>query len=345
METVIKQAVGIDCGSQELVVTLGELSITQGFTCKSSQCFANNEGGFKKLQKWVLDELMPDAPILYVMEATGVYHEKLAYALVINGHRVSIVLPNKVNAFAKTCVSKKQDDLQASKVLAEFGCVKHLTEWTPPSPLFATLKILTREKLQLKRELVLIQNQLHAEETRAIGSKATIKRMKARCKLIEKQICDISKEIEEVLAQDEAVKEKVDNICTIPGVGLQTAAIVIAETNGFNLIRNSRQLVSYAGLDVIKKESGISVRGRSHISKRGNIHLRQCLHFPAFTAVKYNKPLKNLHERIVERQAIKMKGYVAVQRKLLMLIFSLWKKNEPYKCLEQPVEAALIELD
>ena len=76
-----------------------------------------------------------------------------------------------------------------------------------------------------------------------------------------------------------------------------------------------------------------------------NIHLRQCLHFPAFTAVKYNKSLKNLHERIVERQAIKMKGYVAVQRKLLMLIFNLWKKNEPYKCLEQPVEAALIELD
>jgi len=240
METVIKQAVGIDCGSQELVVTLGQLSITQGFICKSSQCFANNEGGFKKLQKWALDELIPDAPILYVMEATGVYHENLAYALVTNEHKVSIVLPNKVSAFAKTCVSKKQDDLQASKVLAEFGCVKHLTEWNPPSPLFATLKILTREKQQLKRELVLIQNQLHAEETRAIGSKATIKRMKARCRLIEKQICNISKEIEDILAQDETVKEKVDNICTIPGVGLQTAAIVIAETNGFNLVRNSR---------------------------------------------------------------------------------------------------------
>jgi len=103
--------------------------------------------------------------------------------------------------------------------------------------------------------------------------------------------------------------------------------------------------VSYAGLDVIKKESGTSIRGRSHISKKGNPHLRQCLHFPAFTAVKYNKPLKNLHERIVERQAIKMKGYVAVQRKLLMLMYTLWNKNESYKCLEQPVEAALIELD
>ena len=77
METVIKQAVGIDCGSQELVVTLGQLSITQGFTCKSSQCFANNEGGFKKLQKWVLDELVPDSPILYVMERSEEHTSEL----------------------------------------------------------------------------------------------------------------------------------------------------------------------------------------------------------------------------------------------------------------------------
>jgi transposase len=345
METVIKQSVGIDVGSIELVVTLGQLSAIDGFSCKTSSRFTNDTGGFKKLQKWVNSELKADVVLFYVMEATGAYHEKLAYELAGNGHKVSIVLPNKVNAFAKTCVSKKQDDLQASRVLAEFGCVKQLNEWNPPDPLFASLKVLTREKQQLQGELVLIQNQLHAELIRAISSKPTIKRMRARCRLIEKQITDIRKDIEELLSRDETVKEKVEKVCTIPGVGLQTAAIVIAETNGFNLINNSRQLVSYAGLDVIKKESGTSVRGRSHISKKGNAHLRQCLHFPSFTAVKYNQPLKNLHERIVERQSVKMKGYVAVQRKLLVLIYTLWKKNESYKCLEQPVEAALIELD
>ena len=45
-----------------------------------------------------------------------------------------------------------------------------------------------------------------------------------------------------------------------------------------------------------------------------------------------------------------MKGYVAVQRKLLVLIYTLWKKNESYQpsltYLEQPQsEAALTELD
>jgi transposase len=350
METPIKQTAGIDCGSQELVVSFGSLFSDGSFTCKLTKAFANTTKGFQQLLKWIADISSQKTTVLYVMEATGVYHEKLAYHLVANDCHVSIVLPNKVNAFAKTCPSKKQDDNQASKVLAEFGCVKQLDEWQPPHPLFVNLKQLTREKGQLQQELTLIKNQLHAEQTKAVTSATSIKRMKARAKLIEKQVAEVESEINERVSQDASVKEKIDKVCTIPGVGLQTAITVIAETAGFHLIRNSRQLVSYAGLDVVQKQSGTSVRGRSHISKRGNPHLRQCLYFPSFTAVKYNMPMQNLYHRITERQAIKMKGYVAVQRKMLMLIYTLWKKNEAYqpsiKCLEQPLlEAALTGLD
>ncbi|HRH49486.1 MAG TPA: IS110 family transposase [Panacibacter sp.] len=349
METVIKQSAGIDCGSKELVVSFGQLYMNSSFNCSNSKKFTNTTKGFKELIQWINTMHNEDVSVYYVMEATGVYHEKLAYYLVANDCYVNIVLPNKVNAFAKTCSSKKQDDYQASKVLAEFGCVKQLDLWQPPHQLYANLKQLTREKHQLQQELTLINNQLHAEETKAITSLSSIKRMKARSKLLEKQILEVEKEIVNLIDKEESIKERIENVCTIPGVGLQTVVTVIAETNGFNLVRNSRQLVSYAGLDIIQKISGTSVRGRAHISKRGNPHLRHCLYFPAFTAVKYNLPLQNLHNRIIEKQAIKMKGYVAVQRKLLMLIYTLWKKNEPYqlpiKFLDQPVEAALTELD
>lgn len=349
METTLKQTAGIDCGMQELVVSFGMLLSNGNFIYKLTKSFVNSIKGFKQLLQWIDEISSKETPVLYVMEATGVYHEKLAYYLIANEQRVSIVLPNKVNAFAKTCISKKQDDQQASKVLAEFGCVKQLDVWQPPHSLFASLKQLTREKYQLQQELTIIKNQLHAEQVKAITVLASIKRMKARCRLIEKQIIEVEKEIIDTLNQDAVIKEKIEKVCTIPGVGLQTAVTVIAETNGFNLIRNSRQLVSYAGLDVIQKKSGTSVRGRMHISKRGNPHLRHSLHFPSFSAVRYNLPMQNLYNRIVEKQAIKMKAYVAVQRKMLMLIYTLWKKNEMYnpsiKFLEQPVEAALTELD
>jgi len=52
---------------------------------------------------------------------------------------------------------------------------------------------------------------------------------------------------------------------------------------------------------------------------------------PALTTVQYNEPaFKALYERVYKRTGIKMKGYVAVQKKLLCLIYALWKKNEAY---------------
>lgn len=350
METVIKQTTGIDCGSEELVVSFAQLSASGTFSIKGSSAFKNSPNGFKRLLKWVDSLADPDTETLFVMEATGVYHENLAYFLVSNGCCVSIVLPNKVSAYAKTCTSKKQDDLQASRVLAEFACIKQLEHWEPPHPLYVKLRALSREKVQLCRQNTIILNQLHAEKRRALSSKAAIKRMQARTRLIEKQIEEIEKEIKTLIDGEPEVKNKVDKVCTIPGVGLQTVVSVIAETNGFNLIRNSRQLVSYAGLDVVQKLSGTSVRGRSHISKRGNPYLRSALFMPSFSAVRFNPALKTFYQRIQQRQSIKMKGYTAVTRKLLVLIYTLWKKDEGYtpdpsKFLEQSMKTALTELD
>lgn len=349
MELLIKQVAGIDCGSEELIISFAQMFSTGTQVLKQSKSFTNSKKGFCEIIKWVSKLADNSASVLYIMEATGVYHEKLAHYLWEKGCGVAIVLPNKIAAFAKTCKSKRQDDEQASKVLAEFGCVKKVDFWVPSDRFYSLLKQLTREKEQLQMEQVSIKNQLHAEETKAIENKFTIRRMKARCKLLEKQIMEIDAEVLAVVKDKKEVYEKIEKVCTIPGVGLTTAAIVIAETDGFNLIRNSKQLVSYAGLDVIQKLSGTSVRGRSRISKRGNSHIRKALYFPAFTAVKYNKPLSQMYGRIMSRQDVKMKGYVAVQRKLLVLMYSLWKKNEEYrvplKFLEQPVEAALTELD
>ena len=52
---------------------------------------------------------------------------------------------------------------------------------------------------------------------------------------------------------------------------------------------------------------------------------------PALITVKYKEPsFLKLYERIFDRTKIKMKGYVAVQRKMLELIYTLWRKNQAY---------------
>jgi transposase len=110
-----------------------------------------------------------------------------------------------------------------------------------------------------------------------------------------------------------------------------TAATVLAETNGFDLIRNKRQLTSYAGLDVKEKQSGTSIKGKPRISKRGNRHLRKSMHMPSLAAIRHEPKFKAVFARLVAKHGIKMKATVAVQRRLLEMIYTIHKSNTPYK--------------
>jgi len=177
----------------------------------------------------------------------------------------------------------------------------------------------------------MLKNQLHAEEVEAHPSKMTISRMKFRIKVINAQIRETLAETTAVIKNDEEINRAVTLITSIPGVGMLTAAVIMAETNGFELIRSKKQLTSYAGLDVKEKESGTSVKGKPKISKRGNRYLRKAMYMPALAAIRHSERYKAIFVRIVSRNGIKMKGCVAVQRKLLEMAYTIYKTKTPYK--------------
>lgn len=141
---------------------------------------------------------------------------------------------------------------------------------------------------------------------------------------------EIKNEIENSIKENKELSKDISNICTIPGISILTTATVIGETNGFELIRSKKQLTSYAGLDVKEKLSGTSVKGKPSISKRGNRYLRSCLHLPALSSIKWDDNFRDQYSRIVAKHGIKMKGCVAVQRKLLELIYILYKNKAVY---------------
>lgn len=356
-EKVVKQCIGIDCAKDELAVCLGQLTHEWKISHKATEVFANDQRGFKKLTVWAEKLSDKEAAVSFVMEATGVYHEKLAHYLVDEGKRISIVLPNRARHFAQTMKVRTVNDKESSKMLASLGLEKQLEVWEKPDAVFTHLKRLTRERERVLKARTVSKNELHAEEHAAIEVKSTIKRLKGNIRLQTKQIEEIEQEITLIIQSHPALDEKIKNICTVPGIGMMTATTVIAECNGFNLIRNHKQLVSYAGYDVVEKQSGTSVRGKARISGKGNKHIRRALHFPAISNVKYDVHHKNLYTRLEAKHGIKMKAYTAVQRKLLVLIYTLWKRNQPYnashheenlntlKMIEQPHWVALYELD
>ncbi|MEP5341590.1 MAG: IS110 family transposase [Algibacter sp.] len=99
-------------------------------------------------------------------------------------------------------------------------------------------------------------------------------------------------EIEKLIKSDQELNKKVEKLLTIKGVGILTIATILAETLGFQHVKNIKQLVSYAGYDVVQRESGTSVKGKTRISKKGNRYIRNALYFPAMVACRYNENLK-----------------------------------------------------
>jgi transposase len=346
MKNIAKQVVGIDVAQKELVVCLGRMHDDWTPELYSHGTFANSKKGFDMMVKWVKKLTIEATAVRYVMEATGVYHESLAYYLEGSGYEVSVVLPNKISNYIRTLEVKTITDKTASEAIARFGLERKLDMWKRPKQIFKNLKQLTRERDQIVETRTLAKNQLHAETAEAYPNPSSLHRIKALIKFLDKQVAEILKEITELVKQDDQVNESIDLICSIPGVGRLTAATVLAETNGFELIRNKRQLTSYAGLDVKEKQSGTSIKGKPRISKKGNRHLRKAMHLPALTAIRHEKKFKAIFVRLVSKHGIKMKAAVAVQRKLLEMIYTIYSKNTAYdKNYLNHNEAELTELD
>lgn len=330
MEKTLKQVAGIDVAQNELVVSLGKMDDNLSVKLYASKIFANTAKGFMTFVEWVRKHSDAALPVQYVMEATGVYHESLAYYLDEQGLEVSIVLPNKISNYARTLSVKTVTDKSASEAIARFGLERKLDRWSRPKEIFKKLRQLTRERSQLVDERTVLKNQLHAEQAEAHPYKKSIDRIKKRITLLDKQEDEIKQELKDLAKTDAEMSQLIILICSLPGVGFLTAAIVLGETNGFDLIRNKRQLTSYAGLDVQEKQSGTSVRGKSRISKKGNRHLRKAMHLPSLSAIRYDDRFKAIFARLVARHGIKMKAVVAVQRKLLEMMYTLFKTNRAY---------------
>lgn len=329
MKEVLRQSVGIDCAKNEHVASFSVMTADFEIAHQATLTFKNTKSGFEKLSKWIQRQ-KPIQGIVIVMEATGVYHEQLACFLTDNHYYVSVVLPNKAKHFAKTLDIKTVNDRISSQSLAIMGLEKKLSKWEKPSELLNEIRQLTRERDQIINERTQIKCQLHAEKSGAWANTSSIKRMNQRIKILDKQEAEIKVEIAELVKKDNDLSRKIKLVCSIKGVGLLTAVTVVAETNGFKMVRNKKQLVSYAGLDVKHHSSGISINRKSKISKHGNKYLRKCLHLPALSSIRHSKNQKELFVRLVSKHGIKMKAVVAVQRKMLVLIYTIWKTETHY---------------
>lgn len=330
-QLLVRQCFGIDIAKGDFTASLCRHYSAGDVLFSDTVTFENSRKGFNQFLRWCQKISEPSVPATYLMEATGIYFEPLAYHLHRIHKHVSVLLPNKVKHYAKSLNIKTKTDAVDARVIARFGTERQHPEWQPPKEIYKKLRELTRLCGDLKKERTVFSNRTRSTEAGESPNSFVLKANNRVIKELDNLIEKCEKEIAALVEGDIELRERFEKLMTIKGIGLTTLAVVIAETQGFALISNRKQLASYAGYDVVQRESGSSVKGKTRISKKGNSRIRAAMHFPALVSCRFNQNMKNDYLRIIEHKTSKMVGATAVQRKLLLLIYTLWKNNDTFK--------------
>ena len=145
------------------------------------------------------------------------------------------------------------------------------------------------------------------------------------------------KRLENTLVEAYRQLPHANRIDTIPGIGDLTAAVLTAFIVDIDRFETPEKLVAYFGTLPIEVSSGIDRDGRQRgprryvMSRRGNDLVRRYLWMAALSAVRFNPAVRALYLRVIakhpNRKAIAI-GHA--MRKLLHLVFAIWKTGKPF---------------
>lgn len=120
------------------------------------------------------------------------------------------------------------------------------------------------------------------------------------------------------------------------GIGPTSASVLANELGDLQQFKNERQLFSYIGFTPCEHSSGEHTR-QGHITKQGKPIVRKILVQAAWVAIRYDKELQAIYERIAMRAGAK-RAIVAVARRLIGRIRACFKTRELYQTqkIERP---------
>ncbi|XZN89463.1 MAG: IS110 family transposase [Microcoleus sp.] len=226
---------GIDISKRDFYVSL----LKEGPATKPKK-FTNNIQGFESLHNWLQQQNVVE--LHACMEATSIYGEALAEFLYGEGFQVSIVNPARIKGFAKSELLRTKTDSVDAALIARFCAAMKPSLWTPTAPEVKELQALLRRLESVTEMMTSEQNRLEtATPTVAALTQSHLDYLKQQQQLIKKLISDH-------FDQHPHLKQQRDLLTSIPGIGEQTASVLLAEIRDVSDYNNARQLAAYAGL-------------------------------------------------------------------------------------------------
>lgn len=333
----VRLACGIDIGKKEFRACFGCLDTTGHFTVKSGRFFDNNSSGIKAFLSWLNKHLVKhnpsnELPFQLLMETTGVYHESVCLAAYEAGLSVCLELAKRVKKYLQSIGHDSKNDKLDAKGICQMACERKFKQWKPCSPNILKLRTALRHRKSLVNNKTRLSNQLHAQEYSAYTDKDIKRSIIRLIKQLEREVEKMESLCIMLYQSDEKLQKRIDPIVgSLKGAGLFTVLTIVAETNGFAQITSRKQLASYAGYDIIENQSGKTNKA-CRISKQGNARIRSQMYMASVALIRSTQgPIYQFYLRIKERNPKHYKiANVAVQRKLLLLIYTLYKNETQY---------------
>ena len=318
--------VGIDVGKSAL-----ELALSNGEGPIAKTSVSNDADGHDSLLNWLHEQEASPEDTFVCMEASGGFEEAVARFLYEKGYGVSVVNPRRIKGYAQSQLQRTKTDPADAALIARFGDREDPRPWEPPEAAQSRLQELTRARQALQKEKTRTQNRLDEASDEAV--RRTYEELLEE---IDGKIDALEEEIENQIEDNQQLRDRCQLLETIPGVGLQTAAVVISELGSADRFDSARQAAAYAGLVPSHRESGTSVRGAPRMSKVGNGRLRRAMYFPAMGALRFNPAVKALGDRLEERGKEAMVIIGAAMRKLLHICYGVLKSGRAFDASLHP---------
>ncbi|WP_108661833.1 transposase [Acuticoccus kandeliae] len=246
-----------------------------------------------------------------VFEPTGRFHFALEAALDRAGIPGVKVNPRRARQFAEAAGGLAKTDRADARALARMGAALDLA----PTPLASPARLRLRALLAARSGLIADRT---ATINRLAGEADGLCRRLAgqRLLLLKRQIAALDQEVDAVIAADPDLADACRRLSTIPGVGPQCAAMLIAEMPELGTMAG-RQAASLAGLAPVARDSG--ARQGRRIIRGGRATLRRTLYMPALVASRWNPALRAVYERLIAAGKPAKVALTALMRKLIIL--------------------------
>jgi len=313
--------VGIDVGCEELWISIDNFKPRK---------FKHTKEGIRSLYNWSAKKAGHDQ-LHFCMEATGVYSISVASQLVEKHQAVvSIVNPAQIAAFARMQMKRTKTDQVDAEVIRNYTEIQSPPLWKPASRSLRQLTALVIQADAIKESLGQWRNRHHAQNFIPDLPDEIKKTQRSIERALTTQLKKIETAISHLCAQESTLSQQVALLCTIPGVADKSAVKLLAYGQDWLIKRSPKALTAYAGLAPHHHPSGISVRVKSRIDKRGNTNLRKTLYMPALVAAHNNPVLKPFYQKLVAKGKPKKLALVAVMRKLLIISRAILINKKPF---------------